>query len=90
MVLALGKDGNAYLLNRTNLGTVGSPVAQVSGSSIIQAAVGFTAFSSTNVSLPFTSWTRLGFATEVSAGQFQFTDSQAANSSACFYRVRSP
>ena len=52
--------------------------------------VGFTAFSATNVSLPFTSWTRLGFVTEISQGQFQFTDSRAANGGARFYRVRSP
>ncbi len=28
LVLALGKDGNAYLLNRNNLGGIGAPVAQ--------------------------------------------------------------
>jgi hypothetical protein len=39
-VLALGKDGNAYLLDRNNLGGVSAPVASshVSSSSIIQAA----------------------------------------------------
>jgi hypothetical protein len=30
LVLALGKDGNAYLLNRNNLGGIASPVAQAS------------------------------------------------------------
>lgn len=41
LVLALGKDGNAYLLNRNNLGGITAPVASVStGSGILgQAAV---------------------------------------------------
>jgi hypothetical protein len=40
LVVALGKDGNAYLLNRTNLGGVSAPLAQahVSTTQIIQAA----------------------------------------------------
>ena len=50
----------------------------------------FTAFATTNVSLPLTNWTRLGAATEVAPGQFQFTDPQATNDSQRFYRVRSP
>jgi len=41
LILALGKDGNAYLLDRTNLGGISAPVYQrnVSSASIIQAAV---------------------------------------------------
>src|SRR5204863_8413694 len=39
LVVALGKDGNAYLLNRSILGGVSAPVAQASmGGTIIQAA----------------------------------------------------
>ena len=40
LVVALGKDGNAYLLNRSNLGGVSAPVASanVNSGSIIQAA----------------------------------------------------
>ena len=50
----------------------------------------FTAFATTNPSLPFSNWTRLGSVPEVSPGQFQFTDTQATNSPQRFYRVRSP
>jgi hypothetical protein len=41
LVVALGKDGNAYLLNRDNLGGITAPIASanVSNSSITQAAV---------------------------------------------------
>jgi hypothetical protein len=40
LVVSLGKDGNAYVLNRTNLGGVSLPLAQahISKSTIIQAA----------------------------------------------------
>ena len=40
LVVALGKDGNAYLVNRDNLGGISAPVAssQVSNNRIIQAA----------------------------------------------------
>ena len=51
---------------------------------------GSTVFTTTNLALPFTNWTTLGSATEVSPGQFQFTDPQATNNSKRFYRVRSP
>ncbi|HKW27824.1 MAG TPA: kelch repeat-containing protein [Verrucomicrobiae bacterium] len=51
---------------------------------------GSTVFTTTNLGLPFANWTTLGSATEVSPGQFQFTDPQATNNSKRFYRVRSP
>jgi Concanavalin A-like lectin/glucanases superfamily/PQQ enzyme repeat len=43
LVVALGKDGNAYLLNRSNLGGVSAPVAssRVSNDEIIQAAASY-------------------------------------------------
>jgi hypothetical protein len=52
--------------------------------------MGFTAFATTNIAAPSSNWTRLGFVPEVSPGQFQFTDSQAATSGHRFYRVRAP
>jgi len=49
-----------------------------------------TVFATTDLTLPTTNWTTLGSATEVSSGQFQFTDTQAANFRSRFYRVSSP
>jgi hypothetical protein len=50
----------------------------------------FTALLATNGALPLSQWTVLGSPTETSPGQYQFTDSQANNGAARFYRVRSP
>lgn len=49
----------------------------------------FTVFGTTDPTLPFSSWTALGDATEVSSGKFQFTDSQAASNVKRYYRVGS-
>ena len=48
----------------------------------------FGVLASTNVSLPLSNWTALGGVTEISPGQFQFTDPQATNGPQRFYRVR--
>jgi hypothetical protein len=45
---------------------------------------------STDPALPLSNWTTLGDATEVSPGQFRFTDPQAISRPQRFYRVRSP
>ena len=50
----------------------------------------FTAFGSTNLTLPLSNWTLLGAVLEATPGHFQFTDSQATNLARCFYRVSSP
>jgi hypothetical protein len=52
--------------------------------------VTFTAVSTTNASLPLSSWTSVGTVVESPPGQFQFSDSSAASNTARFYRVRSP
>jgi hypothetical protein len=48
----------------------------------------FTVHSATNLFLSFTNWTQLGTATEISPGQFQFTDATPIKQER-FYRVRS-
>jgi hypothetical protein len=50
----------------------------------------FQVVATTNLSLPASAWITLGFVTEVSPGQFQFTDPEAPNNPRRFYRVRLP
>ena len=50
----------------------------------------FGLLGATNPALPLSNWASLTGLTEVSPGQFQFTDSQASNNPRRFYRVRSP
>ncbi len=50
----------------------------------------FSVLAATNPTVPLINWPSLTGLTEVSAGQFQFTDPQAANNARRFYRVRSP
>jgi hypothetical protein len=52
----------------------------------------FSVFASTNVALPFDTWTNVGTALEtpVGSGRFEFTDPYATNYPQRFYRVRSP
>ena len=50
----------------------------------------FSVLATTNFSLPTTNWTELGSATEISPGQFRFTDAEATNYSQRFYQLRSP
>jgi PQQ enzyme repeat len=49
----------------------------------------FTVYGTTNLLQSFTNWANLGTATEISPGQFQFTDASAVNLQR-FYRVTSP
>ncbi|MDB6026375.1 MAG: hypothetical protein JWM68_2598 [Verrucomicrobiales bacterium] len=50
----------------------------------------FTALAATNLSLPLSNWNVLGSVTELSPGQYQFTDSLATNSVNRFYSIRTP
>lgn len=50
----------------------------------------FSVLMSTNVALARTNWTVPNGVTEVSPGQYQFTDTPAPNNSPRFYDVRSP
>jgi hypothetical protein len=45
---------------------------------------------STNLSLPLTNWTPLGGVTEISPGNFQFTDPSASSNSQKYYILRAP
>ncbi|HEU0273858.1 MAG TPA: hypothetical protein VFQ83_04970 [Candidatus Udaeobacter sp.] len=63
LVVALGKDGNAYLLNRDNLGGITVPIASshVSNGSIIQAAVTYQTKQGTYVAFRANSTTLSAF-----------------------------
>jgi hypothetical protein len=50
----------------------------------------FTVLATTNMALPIANWSNLGGVTEISPGQFQFSDSQPTNMSQRFYRISSP
>lgn len=100
---ALAARGRIYVANDNKVFAFSVPVSTVVLTNVTTLAggtfhfsftnspgVGFTAFAATNVSLPFTNWTRLGNVSEVSPGVYQFTDSEGTNGPARFYRVRSP
>jgi hypothetical protein len=50
----------------------------------------FNVFATTNLTEALTNWLWLGETSEVSPGQFQFTDGSASNSPGSFYTVASP
>jgi hypothetical protein len=50
----------------------------------------FSVLATSNLTLTASNWVVLGTVTEVSPGNYQFTDAQATNSAWRFYRVRSP
>jgi hypothetical protein len=71
-----------------NATPVGSGAFQLNASFYTGATL--TILATTNLTLPPTNWTVLGTSTEISPGQFQFTDPQASNLPDKFYLIRSP
>src|ERR1700677_3281690 len=49
--------------------------------------VSFIVYGTTNLAVPFSNWTVLSGLSEISSGQYQFTDLSAANNPQFFYRV---
>jgi hypothetical protein len=100
---AIAARGRIYVANDNQVYAFGVPVPPIDltnmtllpGGSVQFAftntpGLGFTAYAATNVSQPLTNWTRLGAVTEVSPGQFQFSDPAVGGSQERFYRIRSP
>jgi hypothetical protein len=71
----------------TDVKRLGDGSFQFAFSNSVGALLGVLA--TTNPALPLNNWTTLGGVSEISPGQFQFTDPQATNSPQRFYRVRS-
>jgi len=64
-------------------GTVSFTFDNISGTN-------FTAYSTTNISTPFASWSKVGNVPEISPGKYEFTDSQQNTNVSRFYRVSAP
>jgi len=75
-----------YAPPRLTGATVGSGSFQLSFTNA--PGTSYTVLATTNISLSVSNWTVLGTTTETAAGQFQFTDTQAAANKARFYLVR--
>jgi sugar lactone lactonase YvrE len=81
-------------------GVIGTPptltVAQELGNGVLQFSFTnnpsgiFTVLSATNLSLPLNNWRVVGSASNMGAGQFQFTVQPPFNAPQSFYTVRSP
>lgn len=69
---------------------LGNGSVQLSFTNVTDAV--FPVLATTNVSLPLSNWTPIGYVTEspVGSGQFPFTDAQATNYPQRFYRIVSP
>jgi len=92
--------GPIFLADNMQVTPVPPPITLMNGVKLPGDAVQFdfaytpgaacSAYSATDASIPFGSWTFLVTATKVSAGQFQFTDPQAGTAARLFYRATCP
>ncbi len=74
----------------TNVTRLGNGSIQFGFTNLVDA--NFPVLATTNISLPLSSWKRIGFATNnpAGSGNYQFTDPRATNYPQRFYRIRSP
>jgi len=92
--------GPIFLADNMQVTPVPPPITLMNGVKLPGGAVQFdfaytpgaacSAYSATDASIPFGSWTLVVAPTEVSAGQFQFTDPLAATAPLLFYRATCP
>jgi hypothetical protein len=95
--------GRIYIANDSRVYAFTVPVASIVLTNLEVSANGtfqfgftnnpgmtFSVFATTDVSLPFSNWSRLGTAEEISPGQFRFVDPQPATAPQRFYRVTAP
>jgi len=92
--------GPIFLADNMQITTAPQPITMTNGVKLPGGAVQFdfaytpgaacSAYVATDASIPYASWTFLVAPTEISAGQFQFTDSQAGAAARLFYRVACP
>lgn len=100
---AIAARGRIYVANDNKIYAFTVPVAPILLTSLMLLPGGafefgftnvpgmsFSAYGTTNLVLPFTSWLWLGYVSEISSGQFQFIDSSGTGDQERFYRVTSP
>jgi hypothetical protein len=99
---AIAARGRIYIANDNRVYALTVPVSPIVLTNLAVSATGgfqfdftnvpglsFTVFNTTNLSKPFASWTRLGSATEIAPGRYEFANGPLLGPQD-FYRVRSP
>jgi hypothetical protein len=89
-------DGNVYAYTPASTTAITLTSAKKLGNGSFQFSftntpgATFTVWGSTNLALAASNWTKLGYVTNVTAGQYQFIDTNAPANARGFYRVSSP